>query len=61
MAIARIGVNRTSSFIGASTVVSMLVGVVILQENLTAWQIAGAAIIVAGIYTANINKAAVHL
>ena len=61
MAIARIGVNRTSSFIGASTVVSMLAGVVILQENLTAWQIAGAAIIVAGIYTANINKTTVHL
>ena len=61
MAIARIGVNRTSSFIGASTVVSMLAGVVILQENLTAWQIAGAAIIVVGIYTANINKTIVQL
>ena len=61
MAIARIGVNRTSSFIGASTVVSMLAGVVILQENLTVWQIVGAVIIVAGIYTANINKTTVHL
>ena len=61
MAIARIGVNRTSSFIGASTVVSMLAGVVILQENLTAWQIAGAAIIVSGIYTANINKTTAYL
>ena len=56
MAIVRIGVNRTSSFIGASTVVSMIAGMVILQENITSLQIAGAAIIVAGIYIANIKK-----
>ena len=55
-AIARIGVNRTSSFIGASTVVSMIAGMIILQENLTLWQIIGAMIIVAGIYTANLKK-----
>ena len=56
VAIARIGVNRTSSFIGASTVVSMIAGMIILQENLTLWQIIGAMIIVAGIYTANLKK-----
>ena len=56
VAIANIGVNRTSSFIGASTVVSILAGVLLLNETLTLWQIIGAAVIVAGIYTANAGK-----
>ena len=56
VAIANIGVNKTSSFIGASTVVSILAGVLLLNEALTPWQIIGAAVIVAGIYTANAGK-----
>lgn len=31
-AIAKIGVNRTSSFIGVSTIVSILTGVIVLKE-----------------------------
>ena len=57
-AIARIGVNRTSSFIGASTVVSILAGVILLQEKLSTEQIVGALIIVIGIYTANMKMKA---
>ena len=52
-AIARIGVNRTSSFIGASTVVSILAGMLILSEPFSLMQLVGAIIIIAGIYSAN--------
>ena len=55
-AIARIGVNRTSSFIGASTVVSILAGMLILGEPFSWLQTVGAIIIIAGIYTANSEK-----
>ena len=55
-AIARIGVNRTSSFIGASTVVSILAGMLILGEPFSWLQFVGAVIIIAGIYTANSEK-----
>ena len=53
MAIAKIGVNRTSSFIGISTVVSIIARVFFLHEGFTAYQLVGAIIIVAGIYVAN--------
>ncbi len=53
VAIAKIGVNRTSSFIGVSTVVSILAGALILKEPFTTYQIIGAAVILAGIYIAN--------
>ncbi len=53
VAISRIGVNRTSSFIGVSTVVSIISGALILGESFTMFQIAGALIIIAGVYTAN--------
>lgn len=54
-AIARIGVNRTSSFIGVSTVVSIFVGVLFLYEPFSLVQIIGAAVILAGVYLANRN------
>lgn len=53
VAIAKIGVNRTSSFIGVSTVVSILAGALILKEPFTTYQTVGAAVILAGIYIAN--------
>jgi len=53
VAIAKIGVNRTSSFIGVSTVVSILSGVLLLKEPFSLWQIVGAVIILAGVYIAN--------
>lgn len=56
MAISRIGVNRTASFTGIATVVSILSGVLALHEQFTAWQIVGAVIIIAGVYTANAKK-----
>ena len=52
-AIAKIGVNKTSSFIGVSTIVSILAGALVLGEPLSLGQMAGAAVIVAGVYTAN--------
>lgn len=52
-AIAKIGVNKTSSFIGVSTIVSILAGTLALGEPLSVGQIVGAAVIVAGVYTAN--------
>ncbi len=54
-AIAKIGVNRAASFIGASTVVSILAGALFLHENFSALQFAGAAVIIIGVYAANIN------
>ena len=52
VAIAKIGVNRTSSFIGVATVVSIIAGAFILKESFTR-QIVGAAVIIIGVYTAN--------
>lgn len=53
VAIARIGVNRASSFVGLSTAVSILAGVGILGELFSFFQIVGAAVIVGGVYLAN--------
>ena len=53
-AIARIGVNRCASFIGVSTVVSIAAGAALLGERLTAAQLIGAAIIIAGVMIANL-------
>ena len=53
VAIANIGVNRTSSFVGLSTVVTILSGVLFLRETFTVVQIIGAVVIVAGVYIAN--------
>lgn len=52
-AIANIGVNRASSFIGVSTVVSIVAGVLLLGERFSGVQFIGAAIIIVGVYTAN--------
>ena len=54
-AIARIGVNRTASFIGIATVVSIFAGVFFLREAFSLVQIMGAAIILVGVYLANRN------
>lgn len=57
-AIARIGVNRTASFIGVSTVVSIAAGAFLLGERFTPGQLVGAAMILAGVYIANAGTAA---
>ncbi len=53
VAISKIGVNKAASFIGASTVVSILSGALLLKETFTVYQMAGAAVILAGVYLAN--------
>lgn len=55
VAIANIGVNRTSSFIGVATVVSILAGAIILGESFTTLQVAGAVVIIIGVYVANMR------
>ena len=56
MAIAKIGVNKTASFVGISTVVSIQEGIFILGEPFTLLQTIGAVIIVAGVIIANREK-----
>lgn len=56
LAIARIGVNKTSSFVGITTVVAIISGALFMRENLTALQLAGAAVILIGVYVANSEK-----
>lgn len=58
VAIAKIGVNRTSSFIGIATVVSIIAGALLLKETFTVMQIIGAVVIIIGVYTANTKKKA---
>lgn len=53
VAIANIGTNRTASFVGLSTVVSIIAGVVLLKESFTLNQVIGTVLIVAGVYLAN--------
>lgn len=52
-AIAKIGVNRTASFIGVSTVVSIVAGILWLHEAFNGYQVLGALVIILGVYTAN--------
>lgn len=56
-AIVSIGVSRSSSFIGIATVVSIVAGVMILEEDFTTPQMAGVFFIIAGVYIANAKTA----
>ncbi|MHA6602880.1 DMT family transporter [Aerococcus urinae] len=55
IAISKIGVNKTSSFIGLATVTSIIVGATVLHENMTLHQILGAIVILCGVYIANLS------
>ena len=55
IAISKIGVNRTASFIGISTVVSIVAGALILKENFSVYQLIGTIVIIMGVYVANAN------
>ena len=55
IALAKIGVNRSSSFAGVGTVVTVLAGTFLLGEPFSAAQIVGAAVIIAGVYIANVS------
>lgn len=52
-AIAEMGVNQTSSFIGISTVVSIIAGILVLGEQFNGYQLLGAVVIILGVYIAN--------
>ena len=54
-AIATIGVNRTASFIGISTIISILSAVVFLGEPFSQLQILAGILVVLGVYVANKN------
>ena len=56
-AIVSIGVNRSSSFIGIATVVSIVAGVMILEEEFATAQMAGVLFIIAGVYIAHAKTA----
>lgn len=55
-AISRIGVNKASSFVGVSTVVALAAGALMLGESVSALHVVGAAVMIAGIYTANAGR-----
>ena len=56
VAIAKIGVNRTSSFVGVSTVVSIIAGVLLLSEKFSTYQVIGVIMIITGVYVANAKE-----
>ncbi len=58
VAISMIGVNRTSTFVGVSTAVSIIAGIVFLNEAYSIYQLIGAVIILAGVYIANMGRKA---
>jgi drug/metabolite transporter (DMT)-like permease len=58
VAIAKIGVNRTASFIGVATAVAIVSGVLFLHEPFTPAQLAGVALILLGVFLANRGAAA---
>lgn len=53
-AIAIIGTNRTASFVGICTVVTIAAGVVVLKESFTVFQVVGTVLVLGGVYMANI-------
>ncbi|MBP3730286.1 MAG: DMT family transporter [Mailhella sp.] len=56
VAISTIGINRTSSFIGLDTIVSISSGVLVLNEIFTPYQVIGSAVIILGVYIANMKR-----
>jgi len=53
-AISNIGANGAASFVGVSTIVTEAASVLILKEHLSVYQIIGTALIIAGVYVANL-------
>jgi drug/metabolite transporter (DMT)-like permease len=53
ISLAAIGTNRSASFAGLTTVVAVLAGVIILKEEFSVFQGAGAVLVLGGIYLAN--------
>jgi drug/metabolite transporter (DMT)-like permease len=59
-AISVIGTNRTASFAGISTVVTVIAGIVVLKEEFSMLQRAGAALVIIGVYIANSAAVSPH-
>lgn len=60
VAIAYVGPNRATSFIGVSTMTSVLAGVMLLNESFTLLQGVGTLLIIAGAYAANSRTWNIH-
>ncbi len=56
IAISQLGTNRTASFVGICTLVTVLSGVVILKEEFSGLQIIGTILVICGVYLANVQK-----
>lgn len=56
VAIAKLGANRTASFVGFSTVVSIIAAVIFLDETFTPLQALGTLVIMGGVYMANMSR-----
>jgi drug/metabolite transporter (DMT)-like permease len=53
ISINKIGTNRTASFVGISTLIGVISGIVLLNESFTIFQLIGSILILAGVYIAN--------
>lgn len=53
ISISYIGTNRTASFVGITTVISIISGVIVLKENFSIIQIIGTVFVIGGVYIAN--------
>lgn len=54
VAISAIGTNRSASFAGLSTIVTVIAGIIILREKFSVMQGAGTVLVLGGVYLANI-------
>jgi drug/metabolite transporter (DMT)-like permease len=56
LAIEYLGTNRTASFVGVSTIVTVVAGVIFLKEDFSSYQVIGTILVIVGVYLANIIK-----
>jgi len=54
LAISYIGTNKSASFVGISTIVTVIAGIIILKEKFTIIQIVGTILVISGVYLANV-------
>jgi drug/metabolite transporter (DMT)-like permease len=54
-AITSIGPNRTASFVGISTIVTVTAGIIILKEQYSIFQALGTTLVIGGVYLANVS------
>lgn len=54
LAISYIGTNKSASFVGISTIVTVIAGIIILKEKFTILQFIGTVLVIGGVYLANV-------